>query len=82
VSEETAERLRGIISRALGIPLPNTETDLVETGVLDSLALVELLVAVEEEFQIRFAPEELDIERFRSVAALVELVESHGNAAA
>jgi acyl carrier protein len=82
VSEETAERLRGIISRALGIPLPNTDTDLVETGVLDSLAFVELLVAVEEEFQIRFAPEELDIERFRSVGALVELVESHGSTAA
>lgn len=81
MSEQTAERLRGIISRTLGIPLPDTDTDLVETGVLDSLALVELLVAVEEEFQIRFAPEELEIERFRSVGALVELVESHGSAA-
>jgi acyl carrier protein len=82
VSEETAERLRGTISRALGIPLPDLETDLVDTGVLDSLALVELLVAVEEEFGIRFAPEELEIERFRSAAALVQLVESHGSAAA
>jgi acyl carrier protein len=82
VSGETAERLRGTISRALGIPLPDLETDLVDTGVLDSLALVELLVAVEEEFGIRFAPEELEIERFRSAAALVQLVESHGSAAA
>jgi acyl carrier protein len=82
VSEETADRLRGIVSRTLAISPPQTDTDLVETGVLDSLALVELLVAVEEQFGIRFAPEELEIERFRSVAALVELVESHGSAAA
>ncbi len=82
MSDGTAERLRGIISRALGVPPPNTDTDLVETGVLDSLGLVELLVAVEEEFQIRFAPEELEIDRFRSVGALVELVEAHGRAAA
>lgn len=82
MSDETAERLRAIISNVLGIAPPQIDTDLVDTGVLDSLALVELLVAVEEEFQMRFAPEDLEIERFRSVAALVELVEAHGSAAA
>jgi acyl carrier protein len=75
--EETSERLRDILARTLGTSPPDPETDLVASGALDSLALVELLVAVEQEFSIMFAPDELEIERFRSLAALAELVDSH-----
>src|SRR5439155_22582003 len=71
--EETAERLRDILARTLGTSPPDPETDLVASGALDSLALVELLVAVEQEFSITFAPDELQIERFRSLVALAEL---------
>ena len=78
--EETAERLRDILARTLGTSPPDPETDLVASGALDSLALVELLVAVEQEFSITFAPDELQIDRFRSLAALAELVDSHGSA--
>ncbi len=73
----TLLRLRDIVMHTLDVSPPAPETDLVETGALDSLALVELLVAVEQDFGIRFAPEELEIERFRSLAALAELVDSH-----
>ena len=79
--DATAERLRDILARTLGTAPPDPETDLVQSGLLDSLALVELLVAVEQEFAITFAPDELEIERFRSLGALAQLVESHGSAA-
>jgi D-alanine--poly(phosphoribitol) ligase subunit 2 len=79
--DETAERLREILARTLGTAPPDPETDLVQSGLLDSLALVELLVGVEQEFAITFLPEELEIERFRSLAALAELVDSHGSGA-
>jgi methoxymalonate biosynthesis acyl carrier protein len=77
--DETAERLRDILARTLGTAPPDPETDLVQSGLLDSLALVELLVAVEQAFAITLSPEELEIERFRSLGALAELVDSHGS---
>lgn len=76
---ETAERLRDILAHTLGTAPPDPETDLVESNLLDSLALVELLVAVEQEFSITFSPDELEIERFRSLKALAELVDAHGS---
>lgn len=79
--DEIAERLRDILARTLGTAPPDPETDLVQSGLLDSLALVELLVAVEQEFAITFSPEELEIERFRSLGSLAELVDSHGSGA-
>lgn len=77
-----AERLRELLLRTLGSAPPAADVDLVETGAIDSLALVELLVAIEHEFGIRFASEELEIERFRSLDALTELVGSHLGAGA
>jgi acyl carrier protein len=75
--DETAARLRDILAGTLGSAVSDPDTDLVQSGLLDSLALVELLVAVEQEFSITFAPDELEIERFRSVRTLAELVDSH-----
>jgi methoxymalonate biosynthesis acyl carrier protein len=75
--DETAARLRDILAGTLGSAVSDLDTDLVQSGLLDSLALVELLVAVEQEFSITFAPDELEIERFRSVRTLAELVDSH-----
>lgn len=48
--------------------------DLIETGQLDSMALVQLMVALEEEFDIRIEPEELDFEDFRSVKSMTEMI--------
>jgi acyl carrier protein len=76
--DETAARLRDILARTLGTTITDGDTDLVQSGLIDSLALVELLVAVEQEFSITFAADELEIERFRSLRTLAELVDSHG----
>ena len=77
--DETAELLRDILARTLGTAPPDPETDLVQNGLLDSLALVELLVAVEQEFSITFSADELEIEHFRSLKALGELIHAHGS---
>lgn len=49
-------------------------TDLFATGRIDSLALVELIFALEREFGVSLPLEELDVERFRSVRSIAELV--------
>lgn len=48
--------------------------DLIESGRLDSLALVELIFAIEQEFAVVVPIDQLDIERFRTLAGLAELV--------
>jgi acyl carrier protein len=72
--DHVEDRVRLTLARSLEAVPADRERDLVDEGLLDSLALVELLVGLEQEFQIRFAPEQLEIARFRSIAALVDLV--------
>jgi D-alanine--poly(phosphoribitol) ligase subunit 2 len=64
---DLTDRVRLVFVEALTIQVPSVDTDLVETGLLDSLALVELLFAIEQRFGVDLALGELDIENFRSV---------------
>ena len=68
------ERIRALFVRTLNIDAPSDETDLIESGVIDSLALIELLVALEQEFSVRLPFDTLDIESFRSIKSIAELV--------
>jgi acyl carrier protein len=63
-------RVRQVFLEALNIQVPSVDTDLVDTGLLDSLALVELLFAIEQRFGVDLSLGELDIENFRSVEKL------------
>jgi D-alanine--poly(phosphoribitol) ligase subunit 2 len=66
-SPDLIDRVRQVFVEALTIQVPSVDTDLVETGLLDSLALVELLFAIEQRFGVDLSLGELDIENFRSV---------------
>ena len=63
-------RVRQVFLEALNIQVPAVDTDLVDTGLLDSLALVELLFAIEQRFGVDLSLGELDIANFRSVERL------------
>lgn len=52
---------------SLNIEIPSPETDLFETGVLDSLAFVELVLHLEQEFGVKITLEHVEIDNFRSV---------------
>jgi acyl carrier protein len=66
-SPDLIDRVRQVFVEALTIQVPSVDTDLVDTGLLDSLALVELLFAIEQRFGVDLSLGELDIENFRSV---------------
>lgn len=68
------DRVQRLFVETLKIPAPAPATDLIETGVLDSLALVELLFALEQEFGVTIPLEELDIDSFRSIESIAGLV--------
>jgi acyl carrier protein len=67
-------QLATVFADVTGSNPPDPDADLIEGGVLDSLALVELLFAIEQEFEIVVPAERLEVERFRTLARLAELV--------
>jgi len=71
---EVSERLQRIFVDALNIQVPSEDTDLIEAGYIDSLALVELLFAIEKEFSVSVPLDELEVDNFRSVRRIGELV--------
>ncbi|HWD72568.1 MAG TPA: phosphopantetheine-binding protein [Actinomycetota bacterium] len=75
VAAETAIADRvAMIFEERGIDVPDPGTDLITGGLLDSLALVELLVQLEEEFDIRIAFDRLDLEDFRTIKRIVAFI--------
>ena len=69
----TAELCR-LLSEKLLIDVPTPETDLLSTGLLDSLGLIQLLTHIEESFGVRIALDEIEIEDLRSVSSIASLV--------
>ena len=61
-----------IFSEKLNVEVPSVDTDLVEGGILDSLAFVELLVCLEQEFVVEVPMDSIDIDNFRSIAKIAE----------
>lgn len=72
------DRIGRILARTLSIEAPAVETDLFETGVLDSLAFVELLVQLEQAFGIAISVDDLEVEHFRSIGCIAQFVSTHG----
>lgn len=68
------ERIRGLIEQDLGIEIESADTDLLETGLLDSLAVVALMVAIEDTFGCQFPLDDFDLEHFRSISAITTFV--------
>lgn len=58
----------------LNVTVPSLDADLLASGVLDSLALVELLMQIELRYGVHISLERLDFEDFRSVAAIAAFI--------
>ena len=63
-----------IVCTTLTIEKIAFEEDLIDSGLLDSLSMVQLMVALEEEFDIRIEPEDIDFEDYRSVKSMTEMI--------
>ena len=66
--------LTALFATNLGVDVPSPETDLLETGRLDSLGVVELLFQLEQRFGIRIDPDDLEVDHFRSLAAIAAFI--------
>ncbi|MGH3566287.1 MAG: acyl carrier protein [Pseudonocardia sp.] len=67
-----------VIRTRLGLDVDGPHTDLLDTGLLDSLALVMLIAALEESFACELPLDDFDLEHFRSARRIAEFLESAG----
>jgi acyl carrier protein len=51
-----------------------SQTDLLESGLLDSLLLMDLIFHIEEKYGIRFDSDQVNPSNFRSIMAIVNFV--------
>ncbi len=54
----------------------NKDIDLLENEILDSLAFLELITALEEEFDVEIQPTQVNPNTWRSVKKITELIEN------
>ncbi|MGQ9367177.1 acyl carrier protein [Azospirillum sp. A39] len=78
--------LMDIFASELNVAVPDPETDLIETGLINSVTFVELVMILEERFQVTVPLDELELDQLRSVhqiaAVVATLTDRHDAAAA
>jgi acyl carrier protein len=74
------DQITHLLSERVHVEAPSVDTDLMESGLLDSLTLVELMSSLEEQFNIRISFEEIEIDNFRSVRRIAEFVSQRSTA--
>ena len=68
------ERLGALFTERFHIEVPSADTDLLETGILDSFQFVELLFQLEQHFGLRVSIDNIDLEDLRTLARIARLV--------
>jgi acyl carrier protein len=67
-------RLRDLFAERIGVEVPSDGEGLVSGALIDSLALVELLFQIEEEFDVTVDVERLETEDLESLLGLERLI--------
>ncbi len=65
------ERLGALFVESFHVEVPSSDTDLLETGVLDSFQFVELLFALEQRFGFRIKIESIDLDDLRTLSRIL-----------
>jgi acyl carrier protein len=69
-----ADLIRFVQSRGERHAGVTSQTDLIESGLLDSLLLVDLILYIEELCGIKFESDQVNPSNFRTMSAIVDLV--------
>ncbi|MBA3754408.1 MAG: acyl carrier protein [Nitrospira sp.] len=72
------DRVIELFRNKLELDVSSAETDLMETGMMDSLLFVELVFHLEKEFAITVTLDNLELEYFRSIVSIAAFVEQVG----
>jgi D-alanine--poly(phosphoribitol) ligase subunit 2 len=69
------ERITGLIRGELDIDVPGPDVDLIEAGLLDSLAVISVITAIEADMGFELPLDDFDIDAFRSVERMAAFIE-------
>ena len=75
------ERLGALFVERFHVEVPSSDTDLLETGILDSFQFVELLAELEQRFGFRVRIEDMDLDDLRTLKRIARKVAANGGAA-
>ena len=71
------QRLGRIFEEQMQLAVPTADTDLFETGGMDSLSFVELLLVLDRDFGIHVSLDSLELDNFRSIARIAHFIADH-----
>jgi len=74
VTDSLQAELTTLFTKRLGVEVPSPDTNLLATGRLDSVGFVELLVQIEKRFGLRVELDDVEVEHFRSLAAIAAFI--------
>jgi acyl carrier protein len=66
--------LEALFRNTLNVEVPSADADLIESGLLDSLRLVELLLHIEGSLGCRIDLEQIDLDDLRSVNRIARMI--------
>lgn len=69
-------RARQIFEDALHVTAPGPDVDIIQSGLIDSLALVTLIFELEQEFEVQVPLESLEVDDFRTIGNIVQTISS------
>jgi acyl carrier protein len=72
----TNQIVHELFSEKLHIEVPSPDTDLIDSGLLDSLRLVELLLHIEASLGFRIALDDIDLDDLRSIRRIARLIDA------
>lgn len=68
------ERLGALFAETFHIEVPSPDTDLLESGLLDSFQFVELLLQLERRFGVRVRIDDIELDDLRTLARIARMV--------
>lgn len=73
---DNVSRIQRVFLRVLNVDIESADQDVIDAGLLDSLGLIELLVALEQEFGVQLDLEELEIDDFRTPRRIGDMIDA------
>jgi methoxymalonate biosynthesis acyl carrier protein len=74
---DRTERISELFFEAVNIEVESSDQDLIESGLLDSLSFVEMLLQIEREFGVDVGVAGFEIDDFRTVKTIAAYVDRH-----
>lgn len=71
---ELTARISDLIRETLAVEVPGPTVDLIDAGLIDSLALITLITEIEEDFGVQLPLDAFDVEKFRSAEQIAAYV--------